>query len=210
MKKIIVLSMLSLLSSNFISAQSTNSNNGGYPKKETINGKKFRVMYYEHVIDKTLEEVWAEVAGNFVHVGKIAKSITKSHCESGNLTEGLGTKRFCAIEFGKQTIEIKEKIIDYQNSIDRKEYTYEVYESKGFPAKVYNTWVVRQGDDGKTYLGTAFKIRANFALMTGLIAQQLKKQENIRKGVLAYKHFLETGERNADPEKLLQLYPIQP
>jgi len=191
------------------SGQSLNSINGGFSKKEKIEGKKFRVLYYEHVIDKTPEEVWAEVAGNYIHVDEVAKAITESYSESGDVTEGVGAKRFCAIDFGKRKVEVKEEIIDYQTTTGRNEFTYRVYESKGFPAKVYNTWVVRKGSDGKTYLGTAFKMRANFSLLTGMLVKKLKKQGGVKNGVLAYKHFLETGERNVEPVKLAELYPEQ-
>ncbi len=198
---------LFLASTFSIHAQSLNGTNGGFPEKEVIDGKKFRVVYYEHVINKSPEEVWAEVADNFIEVGKVAKAITESHCESGDLTEGLGAKRFCAIDFGKRKVEVKEEVVDYQITDRRKEFTYYVYDSKGFPAKVYNTWVVRKGADGKTYLGTAFKMRANISMMTGMLVKQLQKQGGVRNGVLAYKHFLETGEGNVDPKELALIYP---
>jgi len=207
MKKISIMSAIVLFTITSGSGQSLNSINGGFAKKEKINGKKFRVIYYEHAIDKTPEEVWAEVSGNYIHVDKVVASITEAHCESGDITEGLGAKRFCAIDFGKRKVEVKEEVIDFNNSSnDRKEFTYQVYESKGFPAKVYNTWIVRKGEDGKTYLGTAFKLRANFALLTGMMARQLKKQGGVKSGVLSYKHYLETGERNVDAKKLMALY----
>ena len=44
------------------------------------------------------------------------------------------------------------------------------------------------------------------AFLTGLIAKKLKKGI-IRSSVLGYKHYLETGEKNVDAEKLLELYP---
>ena len=189
--------------------QSLNNVNGNYPKKEKINGKTFRVAYYEHAINRSPEDVWAEVAGNFVDVEKVSASITESHCESGDLTEGMGAQRYCALEFANRTIQIKEEIIDYTVTDKRKEFTYDVYESKGFPAKVYNTWIVRVGDDGKTYLGTAFKMRAKFPFPTGMMMKKLIKQGGIRNGVLSYKHFLETGQGNLPGEELQALYPAQ-
>ena len=166
-------------------------------------------MYYEHVVDKSPEEVWAEVATNYINVANVSKAITGSHCESEGITSGLGAKRYCAIDFGKKKVEVKEEVIDYKVSDKRKEFTYKVYDSKGFPAKVYNTWVVRVGDDGKTYLGTAFTMRANMAMMTGMMAKQLLKQGGVKNGVLSYKHYLETGEGNVESTKLAQLYPEQ-
>ena len=201
--------MLLLFAVGSVSGQSLNSTNGGYPEKKVIDGEKFRVLYYEHVVDKSPEEVWAEVATNYINVANVSKAITGSHCESEGITSGLGAKRYCAIDFGKKKVEVKEEVIDYQVSDKRKEFTYKVYDSKGFPAKVYNTWVVRVGDDGKTYLGTAFIMRANMAMMTGMMAKQLLKQGGVKNGVLSYKHYLETGEGNVEGTKLAQLYPEQ-
>ena len=80
-----------------------------------------------------------------------------------------------------------------------------VYESKVFPAKVSNTWVVRVGDDGKTYLGNTFIFRGNPAFMGGMIEKKMKKM--VCNSVLTYKHYLETGEKKADPAKFDTLYP---
>ncbi|MEQ1553244.1 MAG: hypothetical protein ABL929_03640 [Ferruginibacter sp.] len=199
--------VIALFSTLNVNAQNLNSTNGGYAKTKKINGKKFRVMYYEYVVNKTPDEVWAEVSGKFTEIGKIAKSVDESHCESGDITKGLGASRFCSINFAGKTVEISEKIIEFTEGVKRKEYTYDVYKSKGFPAKVYNTWVVRVGDDGKTYLGNAFIFRGKPAMMTGMIAHKMKKLKAVRNTVLNYKHYLETGEKKADPAKFDSLYP---
>lgn len=188
-------------------AQNLNSTNGGYARTRIINGKKFRVMYYEYEVNKTPDEVWAEVSGNFVNIGKIAKSVDESSCESGDTKEGLGASRYCKINFAGKTVEIKERITDFKEGAKRKEYTYDVYESKGFPAKVYNTWVVRVGDDGKTYLGNTFIFRGKPALMGGMIERKMRKMKAVRNTVINYKHYLETGEKKVDPAKFDTLYP---
>ncbi len=207
MKKIVLSIAGIVLLTCVVNAQNLNSTNGGFEKKRIIDGKKFRVMYYEYEINKTVDEVWAEVAGNFVNVGEIAKPINESHCESGDVTEGLGAARYCSIDFAGKEVEIKERITEYRECGDHREFTYDVYETKGFPAKVYNTWIVRKGEDGKTYLGNVFIFRANFAPMTGMMGRQLKKLKGLRNSVLAYKHYLETGEKKADPGKFDSLYP---
>ncbi len=190
-----------------INAQNLTKENGGYDKTRKIDGKKFRVMYYEYQIDKTPEEVWEEVAGNFVNVGQIVKAVDESYCESGDVTEGLGAARYCDINFSGKSIKIKERILDWKVTDNRKEYTYDVYESQGFPAKVYNTWVVRKGTDGQTYLGNTFIFRAKPAFMTGMMGKKLKKEGALRNSVLSYKHYLETGEKKPDPELFTNLYP---
>jgi hypothetical protein len=208
MKKISLIFTTVLLIMGTTNAQNLNSDNGGFESRRIINKKKFHVLYEEVTIDKSINEVWNEVAGNFINVGEIAKSINSSHCESGDITEGLGAARYCSIDFQGKTVEIKERIIDFRDCGDNREFTYDVYETKGFPAKVYNTWVVRKGEDGKTYLGTVFIFRANLAFMTGMMGRKLTKLGGLRNGILAYKHYLETGEKNVDPKKLNELYSL--
>ena len=190
-----------------LSAQNMTATNGGYDKKIKIDGKKYRVMYYEYEIDESVDNVWAEVSGNFMNVADIVGSVTESSCESGDVTSGLGAKRYCELDFQGKTLKIKEEIIDVKETDNRKEFTYDVYEAKGFPAKVFNTWVVRKGEDGKTYLGTAFIFRPKFPFMGRMMARKLKKSGGVRTGVLAYKHFFEEGQSQADSEALAKLYP---
>ena len=59
-----------------------------------------------------MNEVWQEVAGNFIHVGKIAKSVNESYCTSGDQTEGIGASRYCSINFQGKEIQIKERIVE--------------------------------------------------------------------------------------------------
>ncbi|MFK8039590.1 MAG: SRPBCC family protein [Crocinitomicaceae bacterium] len=207
MKKVanLLLSATFLLTTQ-ISAQNLNSENGGFDENRIINGKKFKVVYNEVVIDKTVEEVWNEVALNFINIDKVMKSVNSTRCLSGDITYGLGTKRLCNLDNRGKTIEIKEEIIEYKDCGDHREFTYDVYDAPDVPLKNYATWIVRQGADGKTYLGSAFIFRANIGFLTGFIAKQIKKG-GIRAGVLGYKHYLETGAKNVDPEKLLEMYP---
>lgn len=184
--------------------------NHSFESRRIINGQKFHVLHEEVVIDRTVEEVWKEVAGNFVHSGKIAQSINSSHCLSGDLTEGLGAERYLNIDFQGKTVEVKERIIDFRACGDNREFTYDVFETKGFPLKVktYNTWIVRKGEDGKTYLGTVFIFRAGIAILSGILGKSLKKSGSLRTGLLTYKHYLETGEKKVADEKLDALYPL--
>ena len=43
--------------------------------------------------------------------------------------------------------------------------------------------------------------------MLKMMIKKLKKLGGIRNSVLGYKHYLETGEKNADPERFDALYP---
>ena len=179
----------------------------GNETRRIVNGKQFRVLFDEVVINKTVDEVWNDVAGNFTTIGEITKSINFTRSLSGDTLSGLGAARLCNINIQGKTIEIKERIIDYKECGDHREFTYDVYESTGGPVKTYATWSVRKGEDGKTYLRSAFIFRANFGPITGLVERQLKKA-GLRAGVLVYKHYLETGEKNVDAKRLLEMYPI--
>lgn len=183
----------------------------GYENRRIISEKKFHVQYEEVVINKSVEEVWAEVAGNFGTAGEISKSTNSSYSLSPGKLSGLGAERYLNIDFQGKTVEAKERIIEFKESTDHNEFTYDVYESQGSPVqvKVHNTWVVRKGADGKTYLGTVFIYRAKFAPLTGIIGKKIEQSGSLRNGVLSYKHYLETGEKKVAPEKLNLLYPLQ-
>jgi hypothetical protein len=190
-----------------ISAQELSSS-GKRETRKIINNKKFHVQYQEVTINKTIEEVWAEVAGNFANGADIAKSLISSRSLSENKT-GLGAKRYLNIDFNGKPLEVKEHIIDFKECDTHCEFTYYVYESIGTPLKVdtYFTWVLRKGDNGQTHLGTYFIYRAKPNFLTGIVGKQLAKSGSLRTGVLVYKHYLETGEKRVNPEKLNKLYP---
>lgn len=194
------------LISGSVFAQNLVAPDGSFAKKRTINNKKFHAMYTEVVVDKTVDEVWNEVAGNFMGIGEIMHGINFTRCLSGDTTEGLGARRFCSLNANGKTVELKEKIIEFKVGEDYREFTYDVYEAKGFPAKSFNSWIVRKGEDGKTYLGSLFAIRANLAFLTGTMVKKLSKS-GFENGVLAYKHYLETGKKKVDPERFAELYP---
>ncbi|MFK8057332.1 MAG: hypothetical protein AB8F78_14505 [Saprospiraceae bacterium] len=187
-------------------AQTTHPHTGGFKDRVTINNKKFHVIYEEVAIDKTVDEVWGEVSGNFMHIAEITEGINFTRNLSGDITSGLGAERLCNLDIQGKTMEIKERIIDFKGTGDHREFTYDVYEStKGF-VKTYGTWIVKKGSDGRTYLASAFIFRAKFSPMTGLVEKKLRKI-GLRTGILSYKHYLETGEKKVAPEKLVKLYP---
>ena len=211
MKKLSLIFTAILLIMGNVKGQTNHSYNGENETRRIINKKKFHLYYEEVMIDKTVEEVWNEVAGNFTKGGEIAKSINSSRCLSGDTTYGLGAERYLNIDFQGSTLEVKERIIDFQDTGDFRQFTYDVYESIGTPVKVksYNTWSVRKGADGKTYLGNLFIYRANISFLTGFIGKKLKQSGSVRSGLLTYKHYLETGEKKVDAEKLNKLYPLK-
>ena len=90
-------SFLLLLSGNIL-AQNINDSNGGYESKRIIQGKKFRVIYDEVVIEKSVDEVWNEIAGNFMHIDQVMAGVNFTKSLSGDTTTGLGAKRFCNLD----------------------------------------------------------------------------------------------------------------
>ncbi len=181
----------------------------GYENRRTIGGKTFHVLSDEVEIKATVDDVWAEVAGNFINGAQIAESLNASTPIGDAPTQGLGAERLLDINFEGKRIEAKERIIDFRGEKDVREFTYEVYETKGAPIglKSYNTWYVRRGQDEKTYLGNVFIFRANFFLLTGLVGKLLARSGSITGGLLTYKHYLETGEKKVSTDLLLKKYP---
>ena len=71
-----------------------------------------------------------------------------------------------------------------------------MYASKGFPAKVHNTWAVRTDGAGRTFFRNVFYYRMRPGLMNRFMHGQMSTAAH--NGVLGHKHFLETGEGNAN------------
>jgi hypothetical protein len=193
-----------------VNAQNEYPSNGELEKTRIVNKKKFRVLYEEVQIDASIDAVWNEIAGNFGKGESIAASMNESRGLTGDLITGLGAERYLNINFQGSTIEVKERIIDFKDCGDQREYTYDVYESKGTPLRIktYNSWYVRKGEDGNTYLGSAFIFRPNLGFLTGLIGKKLAQSGSIRTGLLSVKHYLETGEKKVAADKLDKLYPL--
>lgn len=163
-------------------------------------GIRFRVVHFETAIDADIDKVWAEVADNYVHVQNVQPGIVASYGLPGEPEVGPGAARHCDIDFNGRDVAIKERIIDWIDAPDYKEYTYDVYETKGFPARVFNTWSVRRGSDGRTYLRNVFYFRMKPFVMTYFSVGQIKGAT--RGGVLGYKYFLETGRSATSPAEL--------
>ena len=186
-----------------------NSPETGYENRRIIDGKTFHVFSDEVEIKATVDAVWSEVAGNFVGGADIAESLNASSSIGTAPTQGLGAERLLDINFQGKRIEAKERIVDFRDCGDVREFTYDVYETKGAPVglKTFNTWYVRRSKDQKTYLGNVFIFRANIFLLTGLVGKILARSGSIRGGLLTYKHFLETGEKKVSTDQLLAKYP---
>ena len=174
------------------------------PSWVTHDGTRFRAITYEAPVDAPLETVWAELHDGYTRVEEIHTPIRASFGLPGEPETGLGAVRHCDLDFKGRDVAIKERIIDLVEGPDHKEYTYDVYESKGFPARVFNTWRVRRGPAGETLLANVFFYRMRPAVLTRPMAGQIRGAA--RGSVLAFKHYLETGERKVPPGEIQRRY----
>lgn len=175
------------------------------PKWVTHEGIRYRAVAFETAVDVDIDTAWAELADNYCGVVQVQPSIVASYGLPGEPEVGLGAVRHCDIDFNGKDVAIKERIIDWIDESDHKEYTYDVYETKGFPARVFNTWSARRGSDGKTYIGNVFYFRMKPAIMTYFTGGQIAQAA--RGGVLGYKYFLENGQPASGPDEIKDRYP---
>ncbi len=155
-----------------------------------VGGTRYRAVSFESEVDADIETVWKELAGNYVNVERVHESITASYGLPGEPETGPGAVRHCDIDFQGRKVSIKERIVDWVELPDHREYTYDVYETVGFPARVFNTWRLRVGDDGRTYLGNVFYFMMKPAIMTRPMTGRMS--DAARNGVLGYKRFFES------------------
>ena len=154
----------------------------------------------EVVVDAAPERVWAALA-EYGEVHTLVGAITDSSIISEDPTLGVGCERFCA-STSARGVEVKERIIAYEEGSF---YTYEVYESVGFPSeRFFATFGIRVDEQGQTVLYNYLDYRLKPAIMTGFMRGRLGK--STWTSVLAYKHYVETGETGVDADRLVALY----
>ena len=176
------------------------------PEWVTHEGTRYRAVAFETTVDADIDAVWAELAGNYVAVQNVQPAIVASYGLPDEPEVGPGAVRHCDIDFNGRDVAIKERIIDWIEEPNHREYTYDVYETKGFPARVFNTWSVRVGPDGETLLRNVFYFRMKPAIMTRFSVGQIAKAA--RNGVLGYAYYLETGEAAPGPAAIDERYSV--
>ena len=166
------------------------------------NEAKLKILNDEVVVDVTPEEAWA-VIDSYGDVGSYHSGISSSKSLEGSMTEGsMGCSRQCTIENGKKDVVVDEKIVEY---VDGKYYRYEVTRFENFPAEVFfNTFGVKVNGEGKTVIYVRSEYRMNSGLMTTMAKGKLSKGNHA--ALIAYKHYMETGEENVDPKILKKKY----
>lgn len=168
-------------------------------EKEEI---KLKQITYEVIVNVTPEKAW-EVLKSYGNVGSYHSSIQSSKSIGHSKNEAsMGCERQCTIDNGKKDIVVKERIVEIKEG---QYYKYDVYEWSNFPLKkLYNTFGVKKNEEGKTviYQTTDYRLKPGF--LTGLMGGKLKKGN--RDALIAYKHYMETDEKNVNMDELKKKY----
>jgi len=162
--------------------------------QEVIDGEKMKFFENQVVVNNSPEEVW-EVLAAFGNISSFHTTIDDSFAIDGSLQEAvLGAEREIQIPDGVNNIINKERIIEI---IDGIYYTYDVYESENFPIKKMQvTYGVRLNFKGQTILFSKTYFKFNNALADGFLRKKLDRVN--KDSLLAYKYYLETGEKDTD------------
>jgi len=159
---------------------------------------KLAEVYYEIVVDVSPQKAW-EVLASYGNVGDFHAGLKSSRALNGSsVAAKMGADRECTIPNGRKDIIVREKITNFE---DGKSYTYDVYDWVNFPLRrMRNTFGVKVGGGGKTvlYQRTQFRLKPGF--LTVILKGKLRGAA--RDGLIAYKHFMETGEPNVDMKSL--------
>lgn len=132
--------------------------------------------------------------------GDFHGSLISSHCETPGKETGVGATRFCQID---KKISVSETIVDWKEG---EYYTYEVVDWKNFPLKkMYQTYGVKTGSNGKTILYNKVQYRLSSFFIEWMASGRLKK--GTHKVLVYYKDYMETGTVKRPREDLKKLYP---
>jgi hypothetical protein len=166
--------------------------------QEVIDGEKMKFFENQIVVNNSPEEVW-KVLSAYGNISSFHSTIDDSIAINGSLQEAvLGSEREIQIPDGVNNIINKERIIEL---IDGVYYTYDVYESENFPIKKMQiTYGVRLNFKGQTILFSKTYFKFNNALANRFLRKKLDRVN--KDSLLAYKYYLETGERDTDIEVL--------
>ncbi len=162
--------------------------------QEVIDGEKMKYFENQIVVNNSPEEVWKVLAA-YGNISSFHATIDDSFAINGSLQEAvLGSEREIQIPDGVNNIINKERIIAL---IDGVYYTYDVYESENFPMKKMQvTYGVRLNFKGQTILFSKTYFKFNNALANGFLRKKLDRAN--KDSLLAYKDYLETGEKDSD------------
>lgn len=161
-----------------------------------------KIINHEIVINGSPEETW-EVLASFGNVSNFLSTIDEGSPLNGSLNLAvIGAERESIIPKNINNIIQKERIIEL---VEGAYYTYEVYESENFSVKtMYVTYGVKLDDGGNTILYGITEYKMNSELVTRMMKGKLSKGN--MDSLIAYKHYIETGEENTNIDSLRERY----
>ncbi len=164
-------------------------------------GVRLTEIIYQVKVDATPEQVW-EILQQYGNIASFHTGIASSNSEGNSPDKAsLGCERACTIYDGKRKIDIKERVTEIKEG---RYYRYEVYEWTNFPLKkMFNGFGVKLDSDGNTIMYQVTNYRLKPGFLTGMMKGKLKKGN--RESLILYKHFIETGEKNAAKEKVMKM-----
>ena len=171
----------------------------GQQKHKTM---KLMQVNYELVVNVTPEKAW-NVLANYGNVGSFHSSLKSSKSINGSNNKAkMDCERECIIPNGKKEIMVREKITEI---IEGQYYTYDVYEWKNFPLKkMFITYGVKTNNEGETVIYQNSEYRLNPRFLTWPMKGKLRN--GARESLIAYKHYMETGEKKVDNKILKKKY----
>jgi len=166
--------------------------------QQIIEGEEMEFLENKVVVNNTPQEVWKALVA-YGNVSTFHSTIDESIVLNGSAEKAmLGAEREIQIPDGINNIINKEKIIKIIEGIY---YTYDVYESENFPIKKMQvTYGVRLNFKGQTILFSKTYFKFNNALANRFLRKKLDRVN--KDSLLAYKYYLETGEKDTDIEVL--------
>ena len=159
---------------------------------------KLAHLEYEMPVDVSTEKAW-EVLARFTDVGDFHPGVLKSMA-NGAKRSGLDTDRTCELP-GK--VIVHERIYEWNEGSS---YRYDVYAWKKFPLKKMLTTfgVRRKAGSPHVWIYQVVDYRLSPGFLTTIMKGKLRTA--LRDTLLGYKHFMETGEANADMKTLRKRY----
>jgi len=156
-------------------------------------------------INVTPEKMW-DILSRYGDVSNFHAGVVESHSLQGSINEAeMGCERVCNIVEMGLKIQLKERIVDYEEGVG---YRYEVYEWKNFPLrKMLFGFSIGKDVQGQALLRIDLDYKAKPAFLTPLMAWKMKAL--VHDVLLGYKHYSETGERKVPIKALNQRYKRQ-
>lgn len=160
---------------------------------------KLKNIHEEMPVNVTPEQMW-QVLSRYGDISNFHAGVVESHSLDGNINEAkIGCERECNIVDMGLKIQLKERIVNYQEGVG---YQYDVFEWKNFPLrKMLFGFAISEDVQGKTRLRIDIDYKAKPAFLTPLMAWKMRVL--VHDVLLGYKHFAETGEKRT-PLKLLR------